>query len=51
MHQATLTDPTAVFYSVCPDILGYTPLGQLLSNGGQEFNEFHRRYCVAVGPV
>jgi hypothetical protein len=40
-----------VFYAVCQDILGYTPLGQLLPNGMQEFDEFRRRYCVAVGPV
>jgi len=50
-HQATSTDPTAGFYAVCQDILGYTPFGQILPNGMQDLDEFHRRYCAAVGPV
>lgn len=36
-----------VFYAVCLDILGYTPLGQLVPDMS-EFNEFTRRYNVAT---
>lgn len=51
LHQSMSTDPTMVFYAVCKDILGYTPLGQLLPDGMDEFDEFTRRYRSAVGPV
>lgn len=50
-HQAPSIDPASVFYAVCNDILGYTPLGHLMPNGTADFDEFHRRYCAAVGQV
>ncbi len=36
-----------VFYAVCSDILGYTPLGQFVPDMG-EFDEFSRRYKQAL---
>lgn len=36
-------DRDAVFYAVCLELLGYTPLGQFVPDM-TEFNEFERRY-------
>jgi len=51
VHQASTSNPVDVFYAVCLDILGYTPLGQLMPGGTEEFDEFHRRYREVVGPI
>lgn len=39
--------PTDVFYAVCNEILGYTPLGHFVSDMS-EFDEFTRRYKQVV---
>lgn len=43
-HSGT---PTDVFYAVCLDILGYTPVGQFVLDMS-EFDEFTRRYNIAI---
>ncbi|MDR6397927.1 hypothetical protein ACTOWA_00500 [Herbaspirillum seropedicae] len=39
--------PADIFYAVCFEILGYTPLGQLVLDMS-EFDEFTRRYDIAI---
>jgi len=39
--------PTDVFYTVCQEILGYTPLGGFIPDMS-EFHEFERRYRQVI---
>lgn len=43
MHSLQNTDPTSLFYAVCLDVLGYTPLGQFVFDM-TEYDAFAARY-------
>ncbi len=43
------TDPTSLFYAVCLDVLGYTPLGQCVLDM-TEYNVFEARYNQLIPP-
>lgn len=42
-HSPQNTDPTALFYAVCLEVLGYTPLGQFVLDM-TEYDAFEARY-------
>lgn len=47
-QQAQSLDPDSLFYAVCLEVLGYTPLGQFIFDMS-EFDAFEERYRQLFG--
>jgi hypothetical protein len=47
-HRIGDNDPSSIFYAVCLEVLGYTPLGTIIQDSS-EYNAFEERYQHLIG--